>query len=123
MKSRQGFVSNSSSTSFCIIGIDCYGGWNNEDGTIRREAIIEALAELDGIDVDEISFGVAKGKAIDYFGSEGEIYNVGMWAKELLQEMTIPNAKEYFVGKVQAEYGVSIPLEFVEFLYGESGSG
>ena len=124
MKNRSGFVSNSSSTSFCIIGVNV---WDRDKAVEReKEEIVAVLVELEDIDVDDdcsFRFGVESRENISFFGSEGEIYYVGVDAKPLLQTMSIPDARALFTQKMHALYNLCVPLEYVEFLYGESGSG
>lgn len=54
MKIRQGFVSNSSSSSFCIYGANCYEG--TELFEALKKAAIEKIKKDDDPDFDEDGF-------------------------------------------------------------------
>lgn len=119
MKVRNGFVSNSSSSSFCILGID-------------NSKLIKELFERDVFDEgqyqeyhDEIYFGYGTciGKYLEYYG-EGLSYPIaaGLDATETLSDMSINQAKEYFTAYVKENMGIDIDPKYVNLHYGEAGN-
>ena len=111
MKVRTGFVSNSSTSSFCIIGV--HDGWKTRQSGV---GIIHHLAEAAGINVDDV-YGVHEGEILDFIGSEGEIYWAGIDAEPLLQTMTIPQACQHFQDLIKNKLDIDIPLEKIHFIY------
>ena len=118
MKTRDGFVSNSSSTSFCIVGVE-------------RQSIISELMEKDGF-VDDGGYGVAghgKNGELIYYGRR--FYNdgvmvwdtgaVGVEAKELLERMTLPQARHY-VRELLKNIGVDVRTSDIDLRYGEASN-
>jgi hypothetical protein len=123
MKYRQGFVSNSSSTSFCIIGVDKWEMW-----WIGENSLVEVLWLADGMSLDEdelsnhLSYGHERGNHFQFYGDYEPEY-VGYDANELLETMTIPQAKTWFKEQVLRLYGLDIPESIVGFHVGEAGNG
>ena len=93
MKIRLGFVSNSSSSSFCLIGLARY---TSDDPIGGR--ILAQLCKKEGIDLDsdsdsEIALcGVEKKEVLTFVGSEGECNYAGLEAEPLLKTYNIPEA-------------------------------
>lgn len=115
MKVRTGFVSNSSSTSFAIIGV-------GDHKNIRK--IMRAL----GIDEDwiesELGYGNAVKDEVMLCGSSyDDIYYAGLQADHVLQTRTIPDACKFVQAHFLQKYNLAIPLEDIKFLYGETGDG
>jgi hypothetical protein len=114
MKFRQGFVSNSSSTSFCIIGTD-------------DTSIIQQLALAEGKDFEcdknlNFHYGVNSGKYINFFGDDRPYY-AGADAKPILETMTLIEARKYFVKYVKEKLHRTISVDNVDLFFGESGTG
>jgi len=111
MKIRIGFVSNSSSTSFCVIGIE-------------NDLWIDLILEKAGVDRESIShpdqgvFNIIKG-----FNCYGDYTPriLGLDAKTSLDTMTLPQSKEHFKEVVNKKFGLNIPIEHIRLLYGEAG--
>jgi hypothetical protein len=111
MKIRTGFVSNSSSSSFCIIGTD------NTD-------LIKKIAEADDVFIDDMLFdrGAYCSKNIQYYGDYSPWY-AGIDAEEILNRMTIPEAKKHVSKLLSEKLNLDIPPAELDFLFGEAGTG
>lgn len=118
MKTRTGFVSNSSSTAFCIIGVDRWAKWAG--------CLPEVIWEMDGRSLDKeemwasFSYGYEKGKHFDFYGYDTVDY-VGVDAEKILEHRNINEAKQWFRGEVMRLYRIDIPTSIVKLHYGESG--
>lgn len=135
MKIRAGFVSNSSSSSFCLIGV------SNEDDI---KALMEACGlkwvtggeypkliqksinnELDdGDDADQWG-GYIKTNVLDFVMSDynpDNMIGAGI-GTSILETMTLPEARKYFASLVKKELGVTIHPKDVELISGECSDG
>ena len=117
MKVRNGFVSNSSSSSFIIVGVT------------GKDTIKKLLKK----DKPQSSWGgVSNGGVVNFYGgwydSEEEnnvedINHVGIEIEAYLkQDKTISAIKKIFVNKVKDQLDIEIPIEKVGFYYGEASS-
>ena len=110
MKIRDGFISNSSSTSFCIIGTN----WG-----------IDELVEESGAKDENTYCGHCKTEHIDFY-----TYNklndddtiAGIDASPLLEKMSIPAAKKYFQKYIKEKFNITVPIEQIKFTYDERGN-
>lgn len=114
MKTRIGFVSNSSSSSFCLIGVD-------------QDKILQKLMKACGVTVnsedgDDLC-GVQDYKGVTFVGAEGECYWAGMEAEKLLKTMNIPQACEHVQKVIKEKLEIDIPLNKIKFHYGEITTG
>jgi len=122
MKIRQSFVSNSSSTSFCIIGLSQYSSGEENTELIQSLADGDVKVDEDGdYDFDSLPYEGKSG--LDYYGACGEIYYVGLQAAPLLEENTLPEAKKKVKTFIRQKCGVDIPLWKIELLFGEVSDG
>ena len=116
MKIRQGFVSNSSSTSFLIVGT-------------ANPNIATKLAKADGC--TEMGWGgYSEGKTIIFLGGEGgydgytyEPDYAGISVEsDLKSGKTIPELRKVFK-ELAAAHGFDIPLANIDLHYGECSDG
>lgn len=120
MKIRNGFVSNSSSSSFLIVGVNNYG-----------DVRLSQLAVADGV---EDGFGAYNtGKTLVFLGGEYEYdekYNpikytpdyVGVEAEQaLIDGRTVVELKKEFLEKAEA-LGITFSEKEVTLYYGEVSS-
>jgi len=124
MKIRKGFVSNSSSTSFCIVGISAYN-----PKTYEHETTVTDLARAD--DCNEMGGqGYSEGRTLLFIGGEGYgedeeyvPYYAGVEAEgDLKAGKTVQQLANEFVAKAKA-LGIVVPIEQVTLHYGECSDG
>lgn len=121
MKTRNGFVSNSSSSSFCIVGIE-------------NTRIIEKLMAADGFTENDAGYGVAGTGKSDfvYYGhgyskhGDGVDYHLeygyaGLEAVDTLNTMTLPEAKRYLKLKLK-QMNINVDVKDIDLHYGSMSS-
>jgi hypothetical protein len=141
MKIRMGFVSNSSSSSFCILGIKgrsdaIYNlmvaeGFPVDEGGrfLNSSQIVDGRRIYDGYGFVSLVTpnGIYGGEKICKLSYYGTIYNkeppmvAGFDAEEYLKDKSITQAVQEFV-KFCKGLGVDIPEKWVGLYFGESGS-
>lgn len=149
MKIRNSFVSNSSSSSFCIIGTDGYdairalakaegkdywgiepvevvkGGCDHKHSSkfcpeCGRPAKVKEVSE--GCDPKNyLSYGSDGGEFVVFFGNDEPRW-VGVDAKMILEKMNLPQAREYFAKFVFEKFKITISPKLVDLHYGEVSS-
>ncbi len=128
MKTRKGFVSNSSSTSFIIVGVS--SDYRNVDSRIKD------LVKADKPDLENGWGGGSDGTTLQFLGGEWdwdeedadkqresyEPYFVGIPAEEGLKaDKRVSDLKKEFIAKAKA-LGVNYTEDEVELYYGEVSS-
>ncbi len=113
MKIRLGFVSNSSSSSFCLVGTS-------------TEWVIDELATKEGLDFEDgsaqLDYGACHGNNVIFVGyDEPEV--VGIEIDALLEDHNLKQLRQYFQDLVLAKFQVEIPLTAIDLHYGEWGNG
>lgn len=152
MKIRNGFISNSSSTSFCIIGVSdslslqslseaeklnfkwdddykktkkargCEHKIGRRDVFCKRCGKPAYVEEMVETIYDNLDYGFYEGKVVSFFGNWECPEQAGIDAVEVLMKMTLPQAKEYFCKLVKEKLRVDISPNQVNLLYGEASS-
>ncbi|MEN6550056.1 MAG: hypothetical protein ABFE07_28775 [Armatimonadia bacterium] len=111
MKTRTGFVSNSSSTSFCIIGVD------------DLDLVAELLAAEELNWKEDMEWGGSlEGNLLSFYGCLGQAEYAGIDAENILAKQGIAQAKKQFASLVKRQLKVDVPIGAVRLLYGESTS-
>jgi len=114
MKVRSGFVSNSSSSSFIIIGVS--------DDTLMEQIAVEDGKFSDGEYKNiECGYGVDSGKVINYYGYWGEPQYIGIDIAKKLENQILPELRKEFKDKIKKEFNLNIPLSKIKLYYGEVG--
>lgn len=114
MKIRYGFVSNSSSSSFLIVG-------TTDDEIINK--IINAQ-KLTKEEIEEnMSFGMYENDGLEFLGTEGIDYVGVELTEDELNLAPLVSVKQEFAKKLKQKYNMIIPVEKIRMYYGEVGSG
>ena len=130
MKKRKGFVSNSSSSSFLIIGVEKPSGWGDDKG---KTDYVELLEEAEGkhydydYDWDEepdyMDFGEDEGKVVNFYGSGNEPYHAGIPVEERLKnDEKVSDLRKEFQKLIKDKFDIDIPLEDIQLYHGECSS-
>ena len=117
MKTRPGFVANSSSSSFIIIG-------TTDEKMIKRIMKKEGIALNEEGYYDESGYGRLETENVSCVCDGHNIYNVGVMDDEvvaLLEKHTIPEAKKIVAEQLSKKLKIKIKPEDLKFEYGESG--
>jgi len=122
MKIRTGFVSNSSSSSFCVVGTDNkqeinkilkYIGIKLEDGQIPWEDKYPNGFE-DG------DFGQFTYDDLIIVGQTP--YIIGLSAEEILENTTLKETRKNIIKTLNSKYGTKLEERDIQFHYGESSN-
>ena len=117
MKIRKGFVSNSSSSSFLIVGIS---GYTNPE-------LMKQFMEAEKKEVCSFKHGQDWGDLINFYGlgygvkDPSGVRYAGISIEDLMENRTLPEIKKYFQEMVLNTYKIKIPDEVIKLFYGEMG--
>jgi hypothetical protein len=108
MKIRFGFVSNSSSSSFLIVGTD-------------NKSLIEKLLEKERNSIEDDNSGVANGDLVSFIGSDDDYHLAGMEIEGLLRkDFTLKELKQKFIERAKKSLDVDITEDDLDLHFGES---
>ena len=126
MKIRNGFVSNSSSTSFCIVGIDINPYYEKEKHPIKEalKNILTDNGKKDMWDYDEHWGGwLDLGDGLSAYGyGEGFEYIGIDLVENFKRGMTYGEMKTAFIEIVKEKYNIDIPKDLIIAEHGEASS-
>jgi hypothetical protein len=117
MKTRLGFVSNSSSSSFCILAVQ------------DEELAYEIISEMAGGEKVDFPYGeFSRGgyvKAYGYWGAfEHGDHTVGVDLKHVLKDdLTLFQAKQRACAIIEEETGITVRPNQLDIKFGEAGDG
>jgi len=116
MKIRKGFVSNSSSCSFCLYGIDIdikelYLGILNSLPLKKRDEFIEHVGDIEEVDYYEIDSYLRKNDRIVSLesGYDDEYHVIGISTENIPEDMTLNDLKIYLKDTLNG-YGLNIEM-------------
>lgn len=110
MKIRSGFVSNSSSSSFLIVGVD-------DNKLIGK--IIKAMKLKRKEIKEDMCFGTCDVDGIQFLGSDDIDYVGTELTEEIMNDKTLMTLKREFAYDLKQKYDLLIPIEKVGLHYGE----
>lgn len=114
MKCRVGFVSNSSSSSFLIVGI-------TRSDIIKQ--IAEKMGKYDPVTKEyrvECSCGYETGEHFNFYGSYEPEF-IGVDVSEKIKKIPFEDLKKEFQETIKKNYGIEIHPCYIDLHFGEVG--
>jgi hypothetical protein len=112
MKVKHDFITNSSSSSYIIIG------------TISKKAVDE-LKEKEDVKskLKSKDYGIIQGKNVSFFGTGNNIDNIYIAGIDVLKSLKagarVPDMIKWFQNKMHECYDIFIPIDEIELIWGE----
>ena len=127
MKIRNGFVSNSSSSSFCIVGVDI-NDWKMEKRhqSIKdlREKILPEGKDLWDLGLESWGGETPLGDNLFAHGSDGDVYYLGIPLVDFFKKgLTFEELTEICRKTIKEKYGIDVPEAEFDVFFGEGSSG
>lgn len=126
MKIRGGFVSNSSSSSFCCIGIESPS--DSDKTSIKREVfdtLAKRLGWYDRLDKYDAGYGIWKienSPLVGYAISYVDLVYIGLPIEFFSEDLSIKAMRTYTTDLISKLLGRTVDPNFINLLYGEVSS-
>lgn len=121
MKVRNGFVSNSSSSSFMAVGIVSW--YDPKEFDLLAASIFKKrFDEVTWEDLEPYMCGEGtyKFNDLDMFGSDGKLFLIGLSAESFIdQDMRLSEIKKECQKRFKQNFNINIPSEKIVLRYGE----
>jgi len=133
MKIKLDFVTNSSSTSFMIIGVNDKDIINKimEAENVRLEddddydngTYVNESTGKDGKTLLDMNHGISPGEHVSFYGFYHTVCYAGVDAENLLEDKNLKEIRDDFKDMIKIELNVDIDVKDIDIHYGEVGDG